>query len=309
MAVDKRKVTISDVTLREYGQNVAKRNLNVFTDAYRAQTARNLIDLGFRRLEVLSCVSSKVVPSMHGDRLRGVAYMIGRQPGAEIVTLVPNTRGMQLFLSLKLHELGHHAGFFLSAVQEHNLANLGMTIKQTKQEYIKAADMAKKHDVRFCAYISAAFGYKPAGGQKIIEAGFESLMELITYFLELGAKTVTLSDLQGVAMPGKTFDLFTGLARELGNHIFMRLGYHGHHADPETGLANAEEALDAGIRILDGSLAGAGGCVTGAPGNLPTEDLVEIAEKHGFETGIDIEKVKVLAQRFYSRHINKSALG
>src|SRR6202161_984270 len=59
------------------------------------------------------------------------------------------------------------------------------------------------------------------------------------------------------------------------------------------GIANAAAALDAGARILDGSLGGLGGCpfAPGATGNVVFEDLVFLCESKGFATGIDIEKL------------------
>ena len=59
------------------------------------------------------------------------------------------------------------------------------------------------------------------------------------------------------------------------------------------GIANASAALDAGARVLDGSLGGLGGCpfAPGATGNVVFEDLVFLCESKGFATGIDIEKL------------------
>jgi hypothetical protein len=59
------------------------------------------------------------------------------------------------------------------------------------------------------------------------------------------------------------------------------------------GIANASAALDAGARILDGSLGGLGGCpfAPGATGNVVFEDLAFLCESKGFATGIDIERL------------------
>jgi hydroxymethylglutaryl-CoA lyase len=56
------------------------------------------------------------------------------------------------------------------------------------------------------------------------------------------------------------------------------------------GVANAAAALDAGCRVLDGSLAGLGGCpfAPGATGNVVFEDLVYLCETMGFATGVDL---------------------
>ena len=57
------------------------------------------------------------------------------------------------------------------------------------------------------------------------------------------------------------------------------------------GSANAAAALDEGVRILDGSLGGLGGCpfAPGATGNVVFEDLVFLCESKGFATGSDLE--------------------
>ena len=49
----------------------------------------------------------------------------------------------------------------------------------------------------------------------------------------------------------------------------------------------------AGIRVIDGSLGGLGGCpfAPGATGNVSFEDLVYLCERKGFATNIDLEKL------------------
>ncbi len=62
-----------------------------------------------------------------------------------------------------------------------------------------------------------------------------------------------------------------------------------------------------GDRRFDSSLGGTGGCVTGAPGNQPTEDLVHFFHERGVMTGLDQEKILSLAhtirQELYSKII------
>lgn len=51
--------------------------------------------------------------------------------------------------------------------------------------------------------------------------------------------------------------------------------------------------LPLGLRIVDSSLAGLGGCPysPGATGNVATEDVVYGLHKVGFETGVDMDKL------------------
>ena len=65
------------------------------------------------------------------------------------------------------------------------------------------------------------------------------------------------------------------------------------HNTRGTGLANALAALDAGVRRLDASVGGTGGCpfAPRATGNIATEDLAYLLAGQGLRTGIDIEAV------------------
>jgi hydroxymethylglutaryl-CoA lyase len=49
--------------------------------------------------------------------------------------------------------------------------------------------------------------------------------------------------------------------------------------------------LEAGVRTVDASVSGTGGCpyAKGASGNLATEDLVYALHGMGFETGVDLD--------------------
>src|SRR4051794_17983801 len=73
-------------------------------------------------------------------------------------------------------------------------------------------------------------------------------------------------------------------ARPVGIHL---------HDTRGMGIANASAALDAGARVLDGSLGGLGGCpfAPGATGNVVFEDLAFLCESKGFATGIDIDRL------------------
>jgi hydroxymethylglutaryl-CoA lyase len=65
------------------------------------------------------------------------------------------------------------------------------------------------------------------------------------------------------------------------------------------GLANVLAALDAGIDTFDAGLGGLGGCpvFAGATGNIPTEDLVNMCEEMGIETGVDLGPVREASLR------------
>lgn len=63
-------------------------------------------------------------------------------------------------------------------------------------------------------------------------------------------------------------------------------------------MANAAAAIATGVRIVDTSFGGLGGCpfATSSRGNLATEDLLLMAEKMGLSTGVSIEKIDQITQ-------------
>jgi hydroxymethylglutaryl-CoA lyase len=58
-------------------------------------------------------------------------------------------------------------------------------------------------------------------------------------------------------------------------------------------------AVEAGVRVIDGSLAGIGGCpfAPGAAGNVATEDVVYLLERTGIATGVSLDGA-IAAARF-----------
>ena len=81
--------------------------------------------------------------------------------------------------------------------------------------------------------------------------------------------------------------------KELGNSIGMEKVAVHLHDTLAMGLANSATAISAGVRVVDSSVGGLGGCpfAPGSRGTLATEALLLMATKMGFETGVDIEKI------------------
>ncbi|KAJ2443093.1 hypothetical protein GGF42_006749, partial [Coemansia sp. RSA 2424] len=63
-------------------------------------------------------------------------------------------------------------------------------------------------------------------------------------------------------------------------------------------LANIYASLEAGVRVVDSSVSGLGGCpyAKGATGNVATEDVVYMLEGNGFSTGVDLNKLALVGE-------------
>ncbi|MBW1701591.1 MAG: hypothetical protein JRJ69_06160 [Deltaproteobacteria bacterium] len=307
---NKDSVTITDVTLREYGQNVPADYLNIFTPEIRVEIALKLIDAGFTNIEILSCIHPGLAPAMNEKALKKIATDLGRLDGVNLITLVPNKAGYRNFLDMDLGPDGynHTIGIFFSAVEAHNLANLGRPVKETIDAYKKIATDAAAKNIRLVAYISAAFGYFDPENAVLFEADMNEVNNYIDLLLDLGAQTVTLSDLQGVAGQEKTGRAFKSILNKRRGKDIEKLVYHPHHVSGELAIANSKIAYDLGIRRFDSSLGGTGGCVTGAPGNQPTEMLVRFFQESGIKTGINEEKVLLLSEMVQKELYGKISL-
>ncbi len=303
-------VTITDVTLREYGQNIPAKYLHIFTPEVRVEIASRLIDAGFNNIEILSCIHPKIAPAMNEEALKKIATDLGRVNGVNLITLVPNKAGYKNFLDYNFGPDGynHTMGIFFSAIEAHNIANLGRPLKETVEEYKIIVRDASSHNIRVIGYISAAFGYFEPESGVLIKPDLDEVNNYIDLLIGLGADTVTLSDLQGVAKEEETGEILETILNKRKEKDIEKLGYHPHNIVGKAAIANSKTAYDLGIRRFDSSLGGTGGCVTGAPGNQPTEILTSFFNSLGIENGLNEKKVFSLTEMVQNELYSKITL-
>lgn len=304
------RVIITDVTLREYGQNITSNYLNIFTTEKRIYIAQKLIDAGFKDIEVLSCVHPKIAPAMNTDSIKEIAHALGKYHDVNIITLAPNLSGYKNFCNLGLgpDQFNHTLGIFFSAIEEHNLLNLGRSIDDTVDEYKIILKDAVSNGIRVVAYISAVFGYLEPERNIVIKADLDQVHKFIDMLFSLGVDSVSLSDLQGLAQEDETGKVFETIMNKIDSKDIERLGYHPHNINSERAISNSKIAYDLGIRRFDSSLGGSGGCITGAPGNQSTEGLVSFFNSSGIDTQLDEKKIFSLARFITEEFYNKIPL-
>ena len=130
---------------------------------------------------------------------------------------------------------------------------------------------------------------------------------LVEKCFAVGVDFVAIADTVGYAGPKQVGELTAAVVKIAGSKpVCIHL-----HDTRGMGIANASAALDAGARILDGSLGGLGGCpfAPGATGNVVFEDLVFLCESKGFPTGIDIEKLIAVRGILRSEMPNEALYG
>lgn len=238
---------------------------------------------GFSRIEAGSFVSPKAIPALRDGE--EVFTGIKRQPGVIYVALVPNLKGAQRAVQASADELN----LVMSASQTHNRANMRMSCEQSLRAFGDVAAMARGTSLRLNGSIATTFGCPFEGS--ISE---DRVCEIVEAYLELGMTGITLADTTGMANPRQVSRI---VERVLTQVPASALTLHFHNTRG-LGLCNVLAAYEAGARRFDASLGGLGGCpfAPGASGNICTEDLVNLCDEMGIETGIDLSLLLALSR-------------
>jgi hydroxymethylglutaryl-CoA lyase len=272
---------LARVSLREVGLRDGLQLVKTFpsTDA-KKQWIRDEYAAGVRHFEVGSFLPAKTFPQFAD--VRDMVETVATLPGAHGVALALNERGVNEALASGVAEIAS----VVSATEEHSHANANRSREAAIANVKRLCELrdVSEHKPIVHAAISMALGCSISGAVDPKE-----VLRLVEKCFEAGADVVGIADTVGYAGPKQVGDLTWAAVRLASSKpICIHL-----HDTRGMGIANASAALDAGARILDGSLAGLGGCpfAPGATGNVVFEDLVFLCESKGFPTGIDIEKL------------------
>ncbi len=110
---------------------------------------------------------------------------------------------------------------------------------------------------------------------------------MVCELLAMGCAEVSLGDTIGVATPGAVSSMLSRLVGAGAGLPSLAVHFHDTYGQA---LANTLEALRSGVRTVDASAGGLGGCpfAGSATGNLATEDLVFQLDGLGIQTGVDL---------------------
>lgn len=243
---------------------------------------------GLARIEVTSFVSPKAVPALADAN--EVLAAIERVPGVVYVALVPNLRGVQnaAATAAKPDELNG----VMSASETHNRANINRTHEQSLAEIPAMVRAAHEAGMKLTMSLSTTFGCPFEG-----HVAEDAVLRFVEAFLRAGVDGVSLADTTGMANPRQVEELTARVldrfpARE---DTFYTLHFHNTRG---MGLANVVAGIEAGVRSFDGSISGLGGCpfAPGATGNICTEDMVNMLQDMGYDTGVDLDRLIACAR-------------
>ncbi len=241
-----------------------------------------IVATGVQRVEVTSFVSPKAVPALADAD--DVAKHLGRWTNVHFSALVANTRGAVRAIDAGIANLE----YVVSASDSHSLANAGRKTADAAAAIGEIATLA--HDAGGSLEVIIATAWDcPFDGP----TDPARTLDVVRAAAHHGADQLCLGDTIGTVTPQRTVTLIDAVRAEAPG---LDVGVHFHDTRG-TGQANALAAILNGVRQLDASVGGLGGCpfAPGASGNIATEELVYWTEDAGIASGIDLAAVVAAA--------------
>lgn len=242
----------------------------------KVELVERAIAAGARRIEVTSFVNPARVPQMaDADE---VMAAVPRRPGLSYAGLVMNERGLDRALTAGVDEVD----VVVVATDTFCRRNQGVSTSEAADLATSLVARARSAGIFTTVTVAAAFGCPFEG-----EVREDRLREVLGRVVDAGPDELALADTIGVAVPSQVSARLRIAAEEAGPDLPLRLHLHDTR---HTGVANAVAAHAAGVRTLDASIGGAGGCpfAPNATGNVATEDLVYLFDRMGVATGLDL---------------------
>jgi hydroxymethylglutaryl-CoA lyase len=237
-----------------------------------------LAEAGLRVIEAGSFVSPRWVPQMAttADLLSRLRPL----PGVALPVLVPNLQGLQAALTAGVQEVA----VFGAASEAFSRRNINCSIAESLDRFAPVVEGALAAGLRVRGYVSCVLGCPYEG-----EVALSAVRSVAAALSAMGCYEVSLGDTIGAGTPLKARRMVEAVAEVL---PVGQLALHFHDTYGQA-LANILACLDAGVSVIDSSVAGLGGCpyARGASGNVATEDLVYMLDGMGIETGVDLRRL------------------
>ncbi|PAK24538.1 hydroxymethylglutaryl-CoA lyase [Streptomyces sp. alain-838] len=269
------RVTVFEVGPRDGLQNEA----TALPVEVKAEFVERLVDAGVRAIELTSLVRPDLVPQLADaeELLRRVSL----PEGVRAVVLTPNESAVRRAVDAGVREVA----VFASCTETFSRRNLGRSVDDAFRMFEPVVAHARGNGLNVRGYFSMVCGDPWEGAVPV-----RQVVSVARHLRDLGCTELAMGDTIGVGTPGQTVALLDALVAA--GIELDRLAVHLHDTYGQA-LANASAAVARGVRVVDASAGGLGGCpfAGSSTGNLATEDLLWHLHGMGVETGIDLQAV------------------
>ncbi|MCY4005222.1 MAG: hydroxymethylglutaryl-CoA lyase [Rhodobacteraceae bacterium] len=272
-------VSIVEVGPRDGLQNEKK----IIPTDQKIKLVDELARCGLKRIEATSFVSPDWVPQL-ADAVE-VMDEITRTCGVSFSVLVPNLKGMELAIKCQADEVA----IFTSASEGFCQRNINCSISESLNRFKPVLDLAGKSNLPVRGYVSC-----------VIDCPYDGPVDptrvasVCVALLTLGCREIGLGDTIGTGTPRRIDAMLKSVLDVIPAH---KLAGHYHNTNGHA-LDCIKVSLAHGLRVFDSAVGGLGGCpyAPGAAGNVATEEVVQLLRNEGYETGIDLDRLKSVAR-------------
>jgi hydroxymethylglutaryl-CoA lyase len=230
---------------------------------------------GLRSIEATSFVSPKWVPQL-ADAAEVYAG-IAKRDGVSYPVLVPNEQGYERARAAAVAEIA----VFGAASEAFSRRNINASIDESIARFEPVLARARGDGVKVRGYVSTVLGCPYQG-----EVPLSDVVRVSARLYTMGCYEISLGDTIGAGTPKRAREMLRAVADEI---PMTSLAVHFHDTRGQA-LANVLACLEEGVRVVDASVSGTGGCpyAKGASGNVASEDVVFMLQGLGFDTGVDL---------------------
>jgi hydroxymethylglutaryl-CoA lyase len=259
--------------------------------ATKVQLIEHLVEAGHSTVEATSFVSPKWIPQL-ADAAE-VYAAISKQDGVRYPVLVPNLQGMERALAVGVGEVA----IFTAASEAFNKRNTNASIDESIERFKPVMERAAAAGVPVRGYVSTVLGCPYQGAVPVSD-----VVRAARALHELGCYEISLGDTIGIGTAAAARSMLLAVAEVV---PMAQLAVHFHDTRGQA-LANVFACVEAGVRVVDASVAGLGGCpyAEGASGNVASEDVVYLLHGMGFDTGVDLGRL-VAVGRWISAELGR----
>lgn len=243
----------------------------------------HLSETGIDKIAAVSFIHPRLIPH-HGDA-EEVMKLVDKKQGVTYLGVAPNEVACRRAILTDIDEIL----VLVASSETFNQVALGYSTREIMNKVLPSViDVALSEGKAIRAYILASFGCPYEGKVQV-----SKVEELVSRLDFMQVREISLSDSTGMANPVVVKELLSTVF-ELS--ISANIGVHFHDTRG-LALANALAAFEAGVRIFDTAVGGTSTVPFSVPEqevatwNIPTEDLVNMFESMGIETGINLGRL------------------
>jgi hydroxymethylglutaryl-CoA lyase len=234
----------------------------------KAEYINQLLKVGFDTIDFGSFVSPKAIPQMQ-DTAQVLEKLDLSASKSKLLAIIANVRGAEE--ASRFQEI-HYLGFPFSISETFQQRNTNSSIQESFKTVSEIQEKCVNSGKELVVYISMAFG-NPYGDEYNAQIAIDCCGKLV----EMGIKTLALSDTIGISNAGNIKEIFS---KAMATFPEVEFGAHL-HSRKESALEKIKAAYENKCRRFDVAIHGFGGCPMAKDeltGNLATEDLISFFE-------------------------------